>query len=1065
MTKKRQTNQDDYLSSLGGEDEVVAEESTSTLKPKKGGNKKNAKQPVTNAFALLNDDDDNESSSVNNEADNNSDDDDIPVTIAPKKGNQKKQNKKQQQKKVATPKDDDDDDDDIDIAPKKGNQKKQNKKNKNDDYLASLADEGDDNAVEETKVEQPQKQQQSTKKNKKNDQNDYLASLGEEEPTEEETPKQQPAKKQQQQDKKKKPSNTDYLTSLDEEEQSEVAEPVAEKPAAKQQPAKKQPAKKEEKKPAPKKEDKKKDDKKKAADNKKKAPAKPVNPKLAALKEAMQKKKEEEERLKQEEEERMKREEEAMKLMEEQKKQDAVDRKILQKQKKEEEKLKKKQKEKEERERRAQEALKMFQKQGLIAALEKPKASDKKDKKSAEEKPVEKKPVEKPAVVEEKTVEPEPEPADEGLDDWENYDLDADDSSAKKKEEEKKKEAQRLERKKKEQQKKEEEEEDESSKKNHSNEGLLRSPICCVLGHVDTGKTKLLDKIRNTNVQNGEAGGITQQIGATYVPMDAIKRQTKKLNELAKGKLQYNLPGLLIIDTPGHESFTNLRTRGSSLCDIAILVVDILHGLERQTLESLQLLRQRKCPFVVALNKIDTIYGWKALPNAPIKESLKNQPKHTMEQFEENVRKTIYLFNEQGFNAELYYKNKDVQNYISMVPTSAITGEGLPDLLALMTQMTQKHMTKKITLQSKFECTILEVKVVDGYGTTIDIILSNGLIREGDKIVVCTLNGPVVTQIRALLTPQPMRELRVKGEYVHHKEITASMGIKISAPDLDGCVPGSQVFLVKPEDDIEELKEEVMGDLNAMLARISKSGTGVCVQSSTLGSLEALLEFLHSENIPVSGINIGPVHKKDIVRTSVMLEHNPEYAVMLAFDVPVTREAEQEAQKTGVTVFKADIIYHLFDSFIAHQKKVRDEKIVQTEREVVWPCILKISEQNVFRQKDPITVGVDVVEGVLRLGTPLIIPTKDNLAIGRVIGIQHQKQSIKEAERGRSVAIQIDAGKTITYGRHFDHTDLLYSKVTRNSIDLLKELFPTELKNNHDLLVLLVKLKKIFKIQ
>ena len=288
----------------------------------------------------------------------------------------------------------------------------------------------------------------------------------------------------------------------------------------------------------------------------------------------------------------------------------------------------------------------------------------------------------------------------------------------------------------------------------------LRSPICCILGHVDTGKTKLLDKIRQTNVQEGEAGGITQQIGATYFPVEAIKAKTAVINK--DGSYEYKIPGLLVIDTPGHESFSNLRTRGSSLCNIAILVVDIMHGLEPQTLESLKLLRDKKTPFVVALNKIDRIYGWKETPNGAFQESLAKQQTSVKREFADRVEKTKVAFAEQGLNSELYYNNKNLGRNVSLVPTSAITGEGIPDMIQLLVDLTQQRMTESLMYISELECTVLEVKVIEGLGTTIDVVLSNGRLREGDRIVVCGLNGPIFTNVRALLTPEPMREMRVK---------------------------------------------------------------------------------------------------------------------------------------------------------------------------------------------------------------------------------------------------------------------------------------------------------------
>ncbi|GMN46650.1 hypothetical protein TIFTF001_015834 [Ficus carica] len=345
----------------------------------------------------------------------------------------------------------------------------------------------------------------------------------------------------------------------------------------------------------------------------------------------------------------------------------------------------------------------------------------------------------------------------------------------------------------------------------------LRSPICCIMGHVDTGKTKLLDCIRGTNVQEGEAGGITQQIGATYFPAENIRERTKEL----KADATLKVPGLLVIDTPGHESFTNLRSRGSGLCDIAILVVDIMHGLEPQTIESLNLLKMRNTEFIIALNKVDRLYGWKSRRNAPIQQQLEQQSRDVQNEFNMRLTQIITQFKEQGLNTDLYYriKPKDMGETYFIVPTSAITGEGIPDLLLLLVNWTQKTMVEKLTYSDEVECTVLEVKVVEGHGTTIDVVLVNGVLHEGDQIVVCGMQAPIVTNIRALLTPHPMKELRVKGTYLHHKEIKAAQGIKISAQGLEHAIAGSGLYVVGPQDDLDDIKEAAMEEV----------GTPICI--------------------------------------------------------------------------------------------------------------------------------------------------------------------------------------------------------------------------------------------
>ncbi|KAI0637634.1 hypothetical protein C8Q77DRAFT_1275713 [Trametes polyzona] len=590
----------------------------------------------------------------------------------------------------------------------------------------------------------------------------------------------------------------------------------------------------------------------------------------------------------------------------------------------------------------------------------------------------------------------------------------------------------------------------------------LRSPICCILGHVDTGKTKLLDKIRQTNVQEGEAGGITQQIGATYFPVDAIKTKTAVMNK--DGSQEYKIPGLLIIDTPGHESFTNLRSRGSSLCNIAILVVDIMHGLEPQTLESLRLLRERKSPFIVALNKIDRIYGWEPIPDNDFRSSLAAQKRPVQRQFEDMVQKIIVAFAEQGLNAVLYYENKNFARNVSIVPTSAVTGEGVPDMIMLLVNLTQQRMSDRLMYLSELECTVLEVKVIEGLGTTIDVVLSNGILHEGDKIVVCGLNGPIVTQIRALLTPQPLRELRIKSQYVHHKEVKAALGVKIVAPDLEKAIAGSRLLVCGPDDDEEELMDEVMSDLTTLLNSIDKSGRGVCVQASTLGSLEALLDFLKSSKIPVSGINIGPVHKKDVMRAATMLEKAKELACILCFDVPVDKDAERLAEEMGIRLFKADIIYHLFDAFTAYNQEIMEAKRKDAAPQAVWPCRLKIIAA--FCKRDPIILGVDILDGTLRVGTPICVVKNDPetgkkeiIDLGRITSLEINHKSydiVKKSQAGGGVAVKIEHAvyqSAKMFGRHFDEKDELYSHITRQSIDVLKSSFKTDVTNEEWLLI------------
>lgn len=329
--------------------------------------------------------------------------------------------------------------------------------------------------------------------------------------------------------------------------------------------------------------------------------------------------------------------------------------------------------------------------------------------------------------------------------------------------------------------------------------GKFRSPIICVLGHVDTGKTKILDYIRKTHVQDNEAGGITQQIGATFVPPIAINEQCKSV----KDKNELKMPGLLIIDTPGHESFSNLRSRGSSMCDIAILVIDIMHGLEKQTIESINLLKARKTPFVVALNKIDRLYEWRSNIRKDVEDLINSQQENTKIEFNTLKKKVILQLAENSINAALFYENPDPRTYVSLVPTSARTGDGMGNLINLIIGMTQTMLTKRIQYQTDLDATVLEVKAIPGLGTTIDVVLINGKLKEGDKIVLAGHDGPLVTQIRALLVPQPLKEMRVKSPFEELRVVYGSVGVKIAAQNLETSVAGLNLYVSQNDSETE----------------------------------------------------------------------------------------------------------------------------------------------------------------------------------------------------------------------------------------------------------------------
>ncbi|ESQ25929.1 MAG: translation initiation factor aIF-2/yIF-2 [uncultured Acidilobus sp. JCHS] len=552
----------------------------------------------------------------------------------------------------------------------------------------------------------------------------------------------------------------------------------------------------------------------------------------------------------------------------------------------------------------------------------------------------------------------------------------------------------------------------------------LRQPIVVVLGHVDHGKTSLLDKIRSTAVAAKEAGGITQHIGASIVPADVIEKIAEPLKRIIPVKL--TIPGLLFIDTPGHELFSNLRRRGGSVADFAILVVDVTKGFQNQTYESLELLRARKVPFLVAANKIDKIPGWEPHPDTPFIESYRLQGEQARRALEEAIYGKIVLsLSEQGFSADLFTRIKDFARTVAVVPVSAKTGEGIADLLAVLAGLAQQYLRKRLQYaEGPAKGSVLEVKEIPGLGTVVDAIIYDGVLKVGDIIVLNGKSGPIISVVRSLLMPAPLSDMRAKGvKFVNVDEVHAAAGVRIAAAGLEEALAGSSLVAARDEKEAKELAEALKGEVKELIFR--RDQVGVVVKADTLGTLEAMLEALKKYEVPVRLADVGNVSKSDVIEASFSDRKDKSLGAVLAFNVKILPEAELEASSLGVKIFQDNIIYHLLDQYLEWRQKLKEEELEAKLNQLVRPGKFMIIPGYVFRRSDPAIVGVEVLGGVIRPGYPLI--TAKGREIGKILAIRDNDKSLDIARTGAKVAVSIE-GK-IMIGRHVDEGEVVYTDV------------------------------------
>ncbi len=552
----------------------------------------------------------------------------------------------------------------------------------------------------------------------------------------------------------------------------------------------------------------------------------------------------------------------------------------------------------------------------------------------------------------------------------------------------------------------------------------IRQPIISVLGHVDAGKTTLLDRIRGSAVAAGEAGAITQHIGASEVPIDKVMNMCGGLTKTMN--VDIRLPGLLFIDTPGHEAFTTLRRRGGSIADLAILIVDMNEGLQKQTEESLTFLKEFKTPFVVAATKIDRILGWKAREdaNACFLKSYPKQEGRVQDELEEKLYRIVGQLADKGIRSERYDRVEDFSKQVCIVPVSSTTGEGIPDLLMLLAGLAQKYLEKRLEVSEGMgKGTILEVREYRGLGTTIDVILYDGFVQKGDVLVIGG-KDIIVTRVKALLKPEPLKEMRVERVFQPIEKASAAAGVKISSPDLGGVIAGSPVRFVKDERDVEAAKKDVEKEIEEV--EIETDSDGTILKADTLGSLEGLIKVLRDLGIPIRKAKVGNVVRGDVMEAAGMKK-----PVIFAFNVDLLPDAEELAKKLGVEVFRSDIIYRLVEGYQrweAETKKKSDDKLLDS---VVHPGRMKVLKGYVFRQSKPAIFGVEVLAGIVKPGYRL---KKDGQIVGEVKELQAEGENVGEAKAGQRIAVSMDG---VTIGRQISEGDVLDNALGERDLETL----------------------------
>jgi translation initiation factor 5B len=563
----------------------------------------------------------------------------------------------------------------------------------------------------------------------------------------------------------------------------------------------------------------------------------------------------------------------------------------------------------------------------------------------------------------------------------------------------------------------------------------LRQPVVVVLGHVDSGKTSLLDRIRGTAVQEREAGGITQHIGASFFPIETIRNITGHLySKISRSETQ--IPGLLVIDTPGHEIFANLRMRGGSAADIAIVVVDVNKGFEAQTIESIEILKTRKVPYLIALNKVDMISGWRKSGMPFIIEEMKKQDPIIQEAIDIKIYDVVGSLSRLGYNSEAFWRVKDFTKELAIVPVSAATGVGIPELLAVLIGLSQQYLVKRLE-QHKVGARgiVLEINEEVGLGPSANIILLDGILKHGDSIVIAKREGAIITKIKSILLPKPLDEMRdPRDKFKPVDQVISAAGLKITSPDLNGVLAGSPLYTIEKKDDENTLKQMVESEVKSVI--LNTDSNGVILRCDTIGSIEAIIDLLKRADIPVRSADIGHITRRDIIEASAVREKDRYLGVVLGFNVKVLDDAEKESYERNIKIFNERIIYNLvrnYTDWVTYQREHEDSILFN---EIPPICKFQFMRGYIFRRNDPAVFGAEILVG--RLRQKVTVVSEDGKKIGTVQQVQENGKAIEEAMKGMQVAVSI---KGPVIGRQLNEDDILYTELNSRHAKILTERF------------------------